>query len=119
MTPSLVNRNSGNPCSAHAYQLLFCPLFKTFLKDREKTARVYPNTGVEQGCHLSPLLFSSYINDIDEIAKGVYGAVTGTTGSFVTHMLYADDLTLMLADDLDAMQIMLNRLHWYPQTSQY
>ena len=89
------------------------------MKDGEKTARVHPNTGVKQGCHLSPLLFYLYINGVDEIAEGVQGAVTGTTGSSVTHMLYADDLTLMLADDLDAMQIMLNRLHWYPQTSQY
>jgi len=88
------------------------------LKDGEKTARVHPNTGVKQGCHLSPLLFSLYINGVDEIAEGVQGAVTGTTGSSVTHMLYADDMTLM-AIDPDAMQLMLNRLHWYAQTSQY
>jgi hypothetical protein len=73
---------------------------------------------VKQGCHLSPLLFSLYINGVDEIAEGVQGAVTGTTGSSVTHMLYADDMTLM-AIDPDAMQLMLNRLHWYAQTSQY
>ena len=30
------------------------------LKDGEKTARVYPNTGVKQGCHLSPLHFSVF-----------------------------------------------------------
>ena len=88
------------------------------MKDGEKTARVHPNTGVKQGCHLSPLLFSLYINGVDEIAEGVQGAVTGTTGSSVTHMLYADDMTLM-AIDPDAMQLMLNRLHWYAQTSQY
>ena len=58
---------------------------------------------------MSPLLFSLYINDLGEIAEGVQGAVTGTTGSSVTHMLYADDLTLM-ANDPDAMQTMLNRL---------
>jgi len=29
----------------------------------------------------------------------------------VTHMLYADDL----ANNPDAMQTMLNRLHWYAQ----
>ena len=48
---------------------------------------------------------------MDEIAEGVQGAVTGcTTGSSVTHMLYADDLTLM-SNDPDAMQTMLNHLH--------
>jgi len=65
------------------------------LKDGERTAQVYPNTGVKQGCPLSLLLFSLYINDVDEIAEGVQGAVTGTPGSSVTHMLYADDLTQM------------------------
>ena len=73
---------------------------------------MYPNTGVKQGCPLSPMLFSLYINDVDEIAlQGVQGAVTGTTGSSVTHMLYADNL----ANNPDAMQTMLNRLHWYAQ----
>eukprot|EP00983_Pelagomonas_calceolata_P055075 1143968-Pelagomonas_calceolata.AAC.1 len=48
------------------------------LKDGEKTARVHPNTGVKQ----------------DDLAEGVQGAVTGTDGVHVTHMLYADDLTI-------------------------
>ncbi len=40
-------------------------------------------------------LASLYINDIGTIAEGVQGAVTGTEDVRVTHMLYADDLTLL------------------------
>ena len=54
-----------------------------FLKDGDKTARVHPTRGVKQGCPLSPLL-SLYINDIDDIAEGVSGAITGTVCTFRT-----------------------------------
>eukprot|EP00983_Pelagomonas_calceolata_P045397 1139723-Pelagomonas_calceolata.AAC.1 len=52
------------------------------VQDREKTAWVNPNTGVKRGCLFYPLLFSLYFNDIDEIAEGVQGAVTGTAEFF-------------------------------------
>eukprot|EP00983_Pelagomonas_calceolata_P011356 366127-Pelagomonas_calceolata.AAC.1 len=84
------------------------------LEDGEKAARVNPNTGVKQGCPLSPLLFPLYINDIDEIAEGVLGAVTDTAEFYVMHMLYADDLTLM-ANNPFALQTRLDRLHVYAQ----
>jgi hypothetical protein len=43
----------------------------------------------------APFAFISVYHNVDEIAEGVQGSVTATAGSFVTHMLYADDLTLM------------------------
>eukprot|EP00983_Pelagomonas_calceolata_P133802 1161999-Pelagomonas_calceolata.AAC.3 len=86
------------------------------LKDGARTARVHPTRVVKQGCPLSPLLFSLYINDVDLIAEDVRGAVTGTEDVCVTHMLYADsasdDLTL-LSNEAGAIQIMSSRLNVY------
>ena len=64
------------------------------LVDGIKQARGWPTCGVKQGCPLSPLLFSLYIDDVDCIARDMRGAVTGIADVCVTHMLYADDLSL-------------------------
>jgi len=45
-------------------------------------ASVQPSFGVKQGCPRSSLLFAIYLNDIDNIADGVKGALTGTPNFF-------------------------------------
>eukprot|EP00983_Pelagomonas_calceolata_P074111 1152416-Pelagomonas_calceolata.AAC.1 len=64
------------------------------------------------GCPLSPLLLSLHIHDVDLIAEDVQGAVTGTEDVRMTHMLHADDLTL-LSNEAGAPQTMLCRLVVY------
>eukprot|EP00983_Pelagomonas_calceolata_P087260 1156916-Pelagomonas_calceolata.AAC.1 len=50
--------------------------------------------------------------NVDSSAEGERGAVTGTEDVCVTHMLYADDLTL-LSNEAGALQTMLCRLDVY------
>ncbi len=80
--------------------------------DGPKRVRAVPTQGVKQGCSLSPLLFSLYIHDIDLIAEGEEGAITGSSSARVTHMPYADDLCLT-ANRPDLLQTMLNRSDVY------
>ena len=72
-----------------------------------------PLRGVKQGYPLSPLLFPLFINDVDDkFGTGFMGAVTGTEGLRVTHMLYADDL-ILTANDPVQLQKMLRSLESY------
>ncbi len=60
------------------------------------------------------LCFSLYISDVDCIARDVRGAMTGKADVCVTHMLYADDLSLT-ANEPGQLQMMLDRLSAYAQ----
>jgi len=83
-----------------------------FIKYAEKEVPAVDGRGVKQGCPLSPLRFSLYINDVDCLARDMRGAVTGVADVRVTHMLYADDLSLT-ANEPDQLQMMLDRLSAY------
>ena len=63
---------------------------------------------VKQGCILSPVLFSLYINELVEyLLLGVYVA-----GINVKILLYADDIVL-LAESPNDLQVMINKLLTY------
>ena len=64
--------------------------------------------GVRQGCPLSPILFSCYINDLVRRLKDLgYGVPVGDRD--LTSLLYADDIVLM-ADSADKLQEMIDEV---------
>ncbi len=85
------------------------------LLDGDKAASVQPSFGFKHRCPLSPLLFAIHLNDINSIADGVKGALTGTPDFLVTHMLFVDDLCLM-SNDPNHMQTMLNKLRVHEES---
>ena len=50
-----------------------------------------------------------------EISEGIEGAVTGDRVNCVSHMLYADDVGLIINDPPGEMQTMLNKLRTYAE----
>eukprot|EP00983_Pelagomonas_calceolata_P067576 1149523-Pelagomonas_calceolata.AAC.1 len=79
------------------------------LVDGEKQAYAKPTYGVKQGYPLSPLLFSIYLNEVNEISEGIEGACTGAPNFHVSNLLYADDLCLT-SNSPNNLQARLNRL---------
>ena len=67
--------------------------------------------GVKQGCIISPILFTLFLNDLkDEIAIGSHGIDIETIKLFV--LLFADDLVLF-AETVIELQRLINRLIGY------
>ncbi|XP_055910471.1 uncharacterized protein LOC129944835 [Eupeodes corollae] len=64
--------------------------------------------GVRQGCVLSTLLFILFINDIvEEVGGGIeFGSLR------IPCLIFADDI-VFLAESVDGMQLMINRLEHY------
>ena len=72
------------------------------------------NIGVRQGCPLSPLLFSLFVNDLpDAIAKEVEGVTLNSLK--VRCLMFADDLVL-LADRPEGLQNSIDILGMYCRT---
>jgi hypothetical protein len=66
------------------------------------------NTGLKQGCPLSPLLFNLYIHDLVTFIKS-YNCGIDIGNEKVCILLYADDIVI-LANNENALQTLLNAL---------
>ena len=80
----------------------------------KRTGHISPARGVKQGCPLSPLLFALYVNDVSKVFTADMGALAGCTEDAirVSHLMYADDLTLISNCSLK-LQVMLDKLSSY------
>jgi len=73
-------------------------------------------TGVRQGCVLSPMLYSLFLNDLAQRLKKMgdergIGVPVGNSGR-LTLLLYADDIVL-LSDSKEGLQLLMQEVHEY------
>ncbi len=73
--------------------------------------------GLRQGCILSPLLFSFFINELstDVLQNGKYGIQLFPDCSEVLLLLFADDV-ILVSDVISGLQKQLNILEKYADT---
>ena len=82
------------------------------LLEGEKSAMFSVEQGVAQGCSLSPILFSVFINDL---LKDVVQAELGiqlSSGKRVGGMLFADDF-VGVSDSRESLQKLIDVVHGY------
>jgi len=72
---------------------------------------IHVNTGVRQGCRLSPVLFNIYINKIiQEFKTVIKKGIQLNNRKLVNTILYTDD-QILLATSEDDLQTMAHRLN--------
>jgi len=76
----------------------------------KQTDPISPTRGVKQGCPLSPLLFSLFINDFAPSSSN--GVKLCESEEYISHLFYADDLTL-LSSSPQNLDSLLRALHTY------
>ena len=73
------------------------------------------NTGLKQGCVLSPLFFNAFVNDLILAIKSLYCGIPVFLESSISILLYADDIVLLSESEAN-MQIMLDYLGKWCET---
>ena len=89
----------------------------TLVEGPKRTSPVHPTHGVKQGCPLSPLLFSLFINDFGAHLPGLLhacGVPLRSGNRVISHLFYADDLALISYSE-EGLRSMLGALHSYAE----
>ena len=69
--------------------------------------------GVQQGAVLSPVLFTLYLNDLNQCLSDVYGVYLN--GTYIKAILYADDICLV-SNSAEGLQSHITKLYRYCST---
>ena len=72
------------------------------------------NVGLKQGCNMSPILFSLFINDINEIFDVRFCRPVTLGNIKLNNLLYADDL-ILISETRTGLQSCLDNLQAYCQ----
>ena len=84
----------------------------TVLLEGEKSAMFSVEQGVAQGCSLSPILFSVFINDLLKDIEQAELGIQLSSGKRVRGMLFADDF-VVVSDSRESLQKLIDVVHGY------
>ena len=84
----------------------------TVLLKGEKSAMFSVEQGVAQGCSLSPVLFSVFINDLLKDVEQAELGIRLSSGKRVGGMLFADDF-VGVSDSRESLQKFIDIVHGY------
>ena len=84
----------------------------TVLLEGEKSAIFSVEQGVAQGCSLSPILFSVFINDLLKDVEQAELGIQLSSGKRVGGMLFADDF-VGVSDSRESLQKLIDVVHGY------
>ena len=76
-------------------QSMYAQASSTMCVNHEESKSFVCRRGIQQGCNLSPLLFSLFINDLDQFLRDNNSGSTELVQTHLCLLLFANDLVLL------------------------